>query len=466
MRLYQRVFTSEATNGLSMGLADYKPTRHDHRTIWALAWPMILSNITVPLVGLVDTAVIGHLSDSRHLGAVAVGSMFFSVIYWAFGFLRMGTSGLTAQAVGAQRPNQNRTLLAQSLVMGCVIGCALILFQYPLIEAALYWIEATPAVTDAARTYTQTRIYSAPAVLCNFALLGWFVGNQNTRIPLILLITTNLLNMIMDVIAVYYFGLASQGVALASVIAEYGSLALGLWFCRRLLARMGGELLTSSLKHLSHYTELIKVNRYLFVRTLAILFSLAFFTAQGARQGTDILSANAVLLNFVLIISNGLDGFAHATEAITGKRIGQRDLSGFYRNLIAAACWSLVTAVLFTIFFWSAGQHIIHLLTSIESVRAQATLYLPWLIALPLLGVWSFLLDGLFIGATQVKAMQNTMLVSVFLVFLPVWWLSQPWGNHGLWFAFLSLFVARALTGGFVFWRLSRTGSWLSAMSH
>jgi MATE family multidrug resistance protein len=270
----------------------------------------------------------------------------------------------------------------------------------------------------------------------------------------------------MDVIAVYYFGLASQGVALASVIAEYGSLALGLWFCRRLLARMGGELLTSSLKHLSHYTELIKVNRYLFVRTLAILFSLAFFTAQGARQGTDILSANAVLLNFVLIISNGLDGFAHATEAITGKRIGQRDLSGFYRNLIAAACWSLVTAVLFTIFFWSAGQHIIHLLTSIESVRAQATLYLPWLIALPLLGVWSFLLDGLFIGATQVKAMQNTMLVSVFLVFLPVWWLSQPWGNHGLWFAFLSLFVARALTGGFVFWRLSRTGSWLSAMSH
>lgn len=444
-----------------MKLASYWPTRHDHSTIWALAWPMILSNITVPLVGLVDTAVIGHLSDSRHLGAVAVGSMFFSVIYWAFGFLRMGTSGLTAQAVGAEQPTQNRTLLAQSLVMGTVIGFTLIIFQYPLIEAALYWIDATPAVTEAARTYTQTRIYSAPAVLCNFALLGWFVGNQNTRIPLVLLITTNLLNMVMDVIAVYYFGLASQGVALASVIAEYGSLALGLWFCRRLLADMGGRLSMQTLKHLSHYAELIKVNRYLFVRTLAILFSLAFFTAQGARQGTDILSANAVLLNFVLIISNGLDGFAHATEAITGRRIGQRDIQGFYRNIVAATCWSLVTACLFTLFFWGAGQQIIHLLTSIEEVRIQANIYLPWLIVLPLLGVWSFLLDGLFIGATQVKAMQNTMLISVFLAFLPLWWLLQPWGNHGLWFAFLSLFVARAITGGYVFWRLSRAEAWL-----
>ncbi len=429
--------------------------------MWRLAWPMILSNITVPLVGLVDTAVIGHLPESHHLGAVAVGSMIFSILYWAFGFLRMGTTGLTAQAVGADNPNSNRTLLAQSLIMATVIGLCIIVLQAPIITFALHWIAAEPIVTDSARQYAEIRIYGAPAVLCNFALLGWFVGNQNTRIPLLLLTVTNLLNMLMDIIAVYGLGMFSDGVALATVIAEYGSLLLGLWLCRRMLAPMGGQLLHDSLYHIRHYAALFHVNRYLFVRTLAILFSLAFFTAQGARQGTDILSANAVLLNFLLLISNGLDGFAHATEALAGKRIGRRDLSGFYRTILAAALWSLITALLFTAFFWGAGTWIVSLLTSIESVQAEANTYLPWLIALPLIAVSSYLLDGIFIGTTQVKAMQNTMLFSVFCVFLPVWWLLQPYGNHGLWMAFLTLFVARGFSGFWVFWQLTRQNRWL-----
>lgn len=433
-----------------------------HKEIWALAWPMILCNITVPLVGLVDTAVIGHLADSKHLGAVAVGSMLFSILYWSFGFLRMGTTGLTAQSVGAENPNQNRTLLAQSLIIGCVIGITIILLQDPIIRFALHWIAAEPEVSEEAYAYAAIRVYGAPAVLCNFALLGWFVGNQNTKIPLLLLTTTNVLNIIMDIIAVYLFGMFADGVALATVIAEYGSLALGLFLCRTILKRIGGELILATLQKWHHYSALFSVNRYLFVRTLSLLFAFAFFTAQGARQGTDILSANAVLLNFLLIISNGLDGFAHATEALAGKRIGKRDLSGFFVLTKAATLWSLITAMLFTLFFYIAGELIIQLLTSIPAVQQEAIRYLPWLILLPLVGVWSFLLDGIFIGTTQVKAMQNTMLFSVFCIFLPLWWLLRPWDNHGLWIAFLALFAARGLSGGWVFWQNTRHHRWLS----
>ena len=425
---------------------------------------MILSNITVPLVGLVDTAVIGHLPEGHYLGAVAIGAMIFSVLYWAFGFLRMGTSGMTAQAVGAQQPDRNRTLLGQSLVMGGVIGVAIILLQTPLIETALYFMDAEPLVTDAARAYAEVRIYGAPAVLCNYALLGWFVGNQNTRIPFVLLLVTNLLNMVMDLIAVYGLGMTSDGVALASVIAEYGSLLMGIWFARSMLGRIGGRWVHTSLTKLSDYAELIRVNRYLFVRTLSLLFAIAFFTSQGAQQSISVLSANAVLLNFVMIISNGLDGFAHAIEALTGKRLGSRDIKGFYRAVGTAALWSIATAIGFTLFFALAGKSIIFALTSLDEVRQVAMIYLVWLIFLPLIGVWSFLLDGIFIGATQVKAMQNTMLISVFCIYLPLWWFTQPMGNHGLWLAFLGLFAARAITGGIVTYRLTRDERWQEAI--
>ncbi|MBR9829626.1 MAG: MATE family efflux transporter [Oceanospirillales bacterium] len=436
------------------------PDRATHRRVWALAWPMMLSNITVPLLGLVDTAVIGHLPDPHHLGAVAVGSMIFSILYWAFGFLRMGTTGMVAQACGRNDGERIRTLLGQSLVLGAGIGLVILLLRTPLTALALQLMEPEPLVLASAAEYTAIRAFGAPVVLCNFALLGWFVGNQNTRIALILLTSTNLLNMLLDLLFVFGFGMAADGVALATVCAEYFSLALGLWFCRRLLGKMPGHWAWQQLRRLSDYRELISVNRYLFVRTLLLLMTFAFFTAQGAQQGTTILSANAVLLNFLLLISNALDGFAHATEALTGKVLGQRRRQGFYQVLICATLWSAVSAVLLTLAFWLGGEPIIYLLTDIPDVREAAVRYLPWIILLPLIGTWSFLLDGIFIGTTQVKVMQNTMLVSVLLVFMPVWWLSQSLGNHGLWLAFMSLFAARGLSGAWVFWRLNRRDAW------
>ena len=439
----------------------YWPHRELHARIWALAWPMMLSNLTVPLLGLVDTAVIGHLPSPHYLGAVAVGSMIFSTLYWAFGFLRMGTTGLVAQACGREDGAANRTLLAQSLILASLIGTVLVLLRTPLTEFALALVDPASDVLHEAREYTVVRAFGAPAALCNYALLGWFVGNQNTRIPLILLTAGNLLNMLLDLLFVYGFGLHAGGVALASVIAEWSSLLLGLWFCRRLLGAIPGRFLLEPLRRLQAYSAMLRVNRYLFVRAITLLFTFAFFTTQGARQGTDILSANAVLLNFLLLISNALDGFAHATEALSGRTLGKRNLQQFYRTVVSAGLWSLATALGLTLVFALAGNWIIALLTAIPSVRDTAAIYLPWLVALPLIGIWSYLLDGVFIGTTQVKAMQNTMLFSVFCIFLPVWWLTQPLGNHGLWIAMLSFFIARGLSGGWVYWRISRRQGWV-----
>lgn len=441
---------------------EHWPDRATHSRVWALAWPMMLSNITVPVLGLVDTAVIGHLPEPHHLGAVAVGSMIFSILYWAFGFLRMGTTGMVAQACGRNDGAAIRTLLGQSLVLGAVIGLVILLLRTPLTELALQLMDPAPDVLASATEYTAIRALGAPAVLCNFALLGWFVGNQNTRIALILLTSTNLLNMLLDLLFVFGLGMAADGVALATVCAEYFSLLLGLWFCRRMLARLPGEWVWQRLRRLSDYRELISVNRYLFVRTLLLLMTLAFFTAQGAQQGTTILSANAVLLNFMLLISNALDGFAHATEALTGRALGQRQRRPFYQVLVCTTLWSAVSAALLTLVFWLGGQPIIHLLTDIPDVREAAVRYLPWIILLPLVSTWGFLLDGIFIGTTRVKAMQDTMLVSVLLVFAPVWWLTQSMGNQGLWLSFLCLFAARGITGAWVFWRLNRRDAWFA----
>ncbi len=441
-------------------LRPYQPDRASHQRVWQLAWPMMLSNITVPLLGLVDTAVMGHLPDPRYLAAIAIGGVIFTSIYWTFGFLKMGTTGLVAQAHGREDGNAIRRYLGQSLFIASLIGSLIWLFRAPLIEMALNLAGASADVIDEARHYATIRAWGAPAVLCNFVLLGWFVGNQNTRIPLLLLTATNIINILLNLLFVFGFGMRTDGVALGTVIAEYTSLVMGLWFCRSLLKGITGKFRAKALLFWQGYRELFHVNRYLFVRTLLLLFCFAFFTAQGARLGTDIVAANAVLLNFLMLISHALDGYAHATEALAGRALGRKKPKEFYQIICTATLWSVASALLITLFFIIAGQWVINLLTSIPEIRNQAALYLPWLILLPFIAVWSFLLDGIFIGTTQVKAMQNTMVISVILVFLPVWWLTQSMGNHGLWLAFSSFFIARGVTGGWVYWRLTQQNRW------
>lgn len=411
--------------------------------IWALAWPIILSNITVPLLGLVDTAVVGHLPDSRYLAGVTLGATLFSFLYWGFGFLRMGTTGLVAQAMGRESDADVRNLLGQSLIMALVIGALLIVFASPLITLGLWLLDGSDIATDLAREYAHIRLWSAPAVLANYAILGWFLGQQNSRVTLMILLLTNSVNIVLDVWFVVGLGMTSNGVAWASVIADYSALAFGSYLVLRQLARLEGHFLRERLLAFAAYAALFNVNANLFVRTLGLLFAMAFFTAQGARQGDTVLAANAVLLQFIMLTSYALDGFAHAAESLIGRAYGRKDWREFAATVRAAARFSFWTAGAAALLFALGGNALIALLTGLEEVRMAAAQYLPWMVAMPLIAVWSYLLDGVFIGTTAVREMRNSIFIGL-AAYLPVWWLTQGLGNHGLWLAFMLFALVRS----------------------
>lgn len=421
----------------------------------------MLTNLTVPLLGLVDTAVLGHLDTPEYLGAVAVGANLFSILYWTFGFMRMGTTGLAAQAWGKRDEFAQIALLLRSVLLAIGIGLLLILFHQPLIKLGLTLMNPSERVAALAAEYASIRIWSAPAVLCQYTLVGWLIGTQYARGPMVMLIVANGLNIVLDVLFVTGFGWNSRGVAMATVMAEYSAAAIGFYM---VLKRMpdGQGFERALFGQLRDYLRILQVNRYIMVRTIALLLVLAFFTAQGARQGDTILAANAVLITFLLIISNGLDGFANAAEALIGEAVGRNSRRQFKTVFRVAFRWSLWGSVLFTVAFVLGGRFLIGLLTGIEEVRATAWDYLPWLWMLPLASVWGFLLDGVFIGATRTRDMQNTMLFSALVVFLPVWWLTTGWGNHGLWFSLICLMLARAISMGWLFVSHSRHDRWFS----
>ncbi|HSH49689.1 MAG TPA: MATE family efflux transporter [Halomonas sp.] len=419
-----------------------------YQRLWSLAWPIILSNITVPLLGLVDTAVVGHLPDARYLAAVTLGATLFSFLYWGFGFLRMGTTGLTSQAAGREDDEAVRNLLGQSLLLAMALGGMLIVAGDPLVSLGLWLLDGSEQATVLAAEYAGIRLLSAPAVLANYAILGWFLGQQNSRVTLVIMVLTNGINIGLDLLFVVGLGMTSNGVAWATVIADYSGLALGLWLVNHQLKLLKGRFLRRRLLRLAAYGELFAVNANLFVRTLGLLFAMAFFTAQGAAQGDTVLAANAVLLQFIMLTSYALDGFAHATESLIGRAIGQASARAFNHTLRAATYFSLVTAGLATLAFVFGGETLIAALTGLDEVRSTAARYLPWMMTLPLITVWSYLLDGVFIGATAIRQMRNSVFAGL-AIFLGLWWLLQGLlnhglVNHGLWLSFVVFFVVRS----------------------
>ncbi len=431
-----------------------------HRNVWRLAWPMILSNISLPLLAAVDTALLGHLENPTFLGAVAVGSSILTFLYWSFGFLRMGTTSLTARAFGAQDMSQCRMLLAQSAVLAMGLSLLLIVLQSLIFPLALTLMDPSPATRDLALTYCQIRIFSAPATLATYGIVGWFIGLHNTRAPLLIMLGTNVLNIILDCIFILGLDMKSEGAALATVIAEYTGLFLGLYLMRNTLKGLGGTLDYPKLLQLHYYSDLLRVNRHLFIRTACLLFSFSFFTAQGARQGDTLLAANAIIMQLLMLMAYGLDGFAHASEALIGKAIGRKRLDEFYNACRATTFWAFVTAMLFTAVFLLAKIPIILVFSDIEALTNELMTYYAWLYILPLICVWSYQLDGIFIGSGKTRGMQYSMLLSVFLVYLPSWYLTQHWGNHGLWFAFCVFNLARTLSMANLYARYSRLKSW------
>lgn len=435
-----------------------KPDRaspYTHRNVWALAAPMILSNVTVPLLGIVDTAVMGHLDHPRYLGAVAVGATIFSFLFMGLNFLRMGTTGLAAQARGAGDANGMRAVLAQALLISVVMATGILLFQGPIGRFAFWLIAPQAEVLEPAWTYYRVRVWAGPAALANFALVGWFIGMQNTRAPLYLMLATNVTNIALSVLFVMGFGYRAGGVAAASVIAEFTGLGLGAWLARRELAGFAGRLRREMVLDPARLRRIISVNANLLVRTLSLMFVFGFITAQGARQGTAFLAANAILINFQYFMAYALDGFAHAAEALAGRALGEKNDAGFREAVRLSLIWSAAVAVLFALAYLVAGRPMIRVMTSQPELIALTASFLPWLIVSPLVSFWSFLFDGVFVGATWVTAMRNTMAFSAFAVFVPVFYLTQAagLGNHGLWLSFVVFMISRAVTMGGVYRR-------------
>jgi MATE family, multidrug efflux pump len=415
------------------------------RDMWRIAAPMILSNISVPMLGMVDTGVTGHLDNPAYLGAVAIGATIFTFIYMGMNFLRMGTTGITAQYFGDDDYDGLRAALGQALLVGLAIALVVFAFQIPIETISLSLIGGEPETQRLAAEYFSVRIWSAPGTLANFALIGWFLGLQNARVPLFIFLTINITNIILDLAFVVLLGMTVDGVALASVIAEYTGFIVGASFAVSELKKHRGQWIAERLISLAAYRAFFSVNANIFIRTMALMFTLAFVTAQGARLGPLVLAANAVLINFQHLTSFGLDGLAHAAEALVGKAVGQRSRDALIVAVKLTLKWSLIFAVGFTIFYIVAGRLIIDMLTDLDDVREAARRYLPWMIASPLVSVWCFLYDGVYIGATRAKAMRNIMLVSTFVVFLPAWYLTQSFGNDGLWFAFLLFMASRGI---------------------
>jgi len=415
------------------------------RQVWRIAAPMILSNLSVPLLGMVDTGVTGHLDSPAYLGAVAIGASIFGFLYTGMNFLRMGTTGMAAQRFGASDNDGLRVSLGQGLVVAVAIALVLIALQKPLGLLAMDLIGAEARVREAALTYFRIRIWSAPGTLANFVLIGWFLGLQNARVPLLLFLTINIVNIALDLLFVVVLGMKVDGVALASVIAEYTGLAAGLAFAARELITHEGHWPFEKLVRPGAYTAFFSINTNLFVRTIALMFTFAFVTAQGARLGSLILAANAVLMNLQNLTSFALDGIAHAAEALVGKAIGERRRIALEQSVRVCLKWSLIFAIVIAAAYVLAGRPLVRLLTDLPDVRETAMRFLPWLVISPLVSVWPFLYDGVYVGATRAREMRNIMLVSTVVVFLPAWYLLRGFGNHGLWLAFMLFMASRGI---------------------
>ena len=427
-------------------------TLPQNRDVWRIAAPMMLSNISVPLVGMVDTGVTGHLDSAVYLGAVAIGATIFGFLYSGVNFLRMGTTGITAQRFGAGDNDGLKVALGQAVVVALVIAAILMVLQVPIATLAMNLLGPDPDVALYTNEYFYIRIWSAPATLANYALIGWFLGLQNARVPLYIVLTINLTNIILDLLFVYVLGMKVDGVAAASVIAEFSGLAVGASFAFKDFRGRGGHLLMSHLTTLREYAQFFAVNANLFIRTMALVFTFSFVTAAGARQGSLVLAANAILMNLMHLMAFALDGLAHAAEALVGKAIGARDKEALRRSVTLSLRWSLYFALGFCILFYFAGPWLVGMLTNLPEVIATTLRYLPWMTMLPLVAVWSYLYDGVFVGATRSREMRNIMVVSSFLVFVPAFYVFEFMGNHGLWLA-LTLFLASRGIGMHYYYR-------------
>lgn len=417
-----------------------------HRDILAIALPIMLSNATTPLVGLVDTIVIGQSGAPHMIGGVAVGAVIFSTLYWVFAFLRMGTTGLTAQAVGAGDSAEVAAALWRATLVAALAGSAMIAGQQAILLVSLWTIGGSADVQRAATSYFDVRIWAAPAGLVNFALIGWFVGLGRASTAFWLQLLLNVTNMGLAIWFVIGRGGGAAAVGAAALLAEWLAAVVGLIVAAAQLRRHRVGTSRAVVLHAARLRQMLAMNLDIFVRSACVLTVSVFMTAQGAGTGEATLAANALLLNILHTSIYLLDGFAFAVESLTGQAVGARDKARFRQAARLSAGWAGMTSLLFAIALWLAGGLLIELATQSEAVRTVARNALALAAISPVVGVWCFILDGIFIGATRTADMRNMMLLSL-LAFFAAWAILEPaWGNHGLWASLLVFYTARGLT--------------------
>ncbi len=419
--------------------------------MWQIAIPAIITNISIPLLGLVDAFIMGHLPDPRYLGAIALGAMIISILYNSVNFLRMATTGFTAQADGGNDTASIPKIYLRASLMAVVIGIIFILLKQPVAAITFSLTGAAQEVEALAREYFLIRIWGAPFALLNFVAVGWLLGLHQARLALWIQLTMNICNILLNILFVYGLGMDVDGVALGTILSEGLAGLLAFLLVARHYGKISGHGIWSrkaraGLFNRTAFGRLFALNRDIFIRTACLTGSMAVFTILGANMSTEILAANAILMNLQMVTSYGLDGFAQAAEVLVGKEVGRKSRKGLHKAVLISGKWALITAILFTLTYLIFGDMFISGLTNITAVRTVAGQYLIWVIILPLVSVWSFHFDGIFIGATAGKYMRNGMVISTIIyigslmIFLPIW------QNHGLWLSYAIFLAARGMT--------------------
>ncbi len=417
-----------------------------HRSVLAIAIPIMLSNVTEPLIGVVNTTVIGQLPEAHYIGAVSASALIFAFLFWGFGFLRLSTGGLSAQAVGAQDNEELAAVFWRSLTLGVLIGLGLLIVSPLIGKLAFNLIGGSPEIRSEGLSYFNYRIWSAPAALANFSILGWFVGQARAKFAFYTQVFLNLVNMILSSYFVLVLHLNVAGVGLAAVIAEYAAVALGLFFVFRRMRALNVAFDSKRIFNSAKLLSTLSSNGDIMIRTLCLLFAFAWFTARGARAGDLIIATNAVLLNFFEMSAYLIDGFSYAAESLVGQAVGARNRPQFWQAIKLTTGWAMVLGVLCSLFIGFAGPWCIDAMTVNPDVRQLAREYLGWTILAPILSVICFQFDGIYTGAMATREMRNMMALSL-LIYLTSWWfLESAFGNHGLWAALNIFLLARTIS--------------------
>ena len=418
-----------------------------HRRVLNIALPIVLSNATVPILGTVDAGVVGQLGEAAPIGAVGIGAIILSALYWLFGFLRMSIAGFASQALGQKDHDEVAAILSRALAIALMGGLVIILFQGPLFYLSFLISPASDEVEGLAETYMSIRVWSAPAMIAIFAMTGWLIAAERTRAVLIIQVWMNGLNIVLDLWFVLGLGWGVEGVAIATLLAELSGAALGLWLCRNAFQsaawRDWGRVLDRA-----RLLRFASVSTDILIRSLLLQAIFMSFLFLGARFGDVTLAANHILLLFLEITAYAMDGFAFSAETLVGQAYGAKSAARVRRAAVMTSQWGLAISLALALVFWLAGPTIIDVMTTAEDVRAVAREYLVWMVLAPLLGCASWMLDGIFIGATRARDMRDMMLVSAGIYGVAAWGLMAGFDNHGLWVALLLSFVARGVTLG------------------